>query len=131
MSILELGFLLCSLECKEEFLNKNREKFKNVDFIASKDNWNLRFTVNRKKEITEEEIKRFENKLNRFYREIKPLIVKYELNKNPEVAPILERIKNLKEEYLNYPFRNRELFFNLRLEFYLQQIRKAALRKTF
>jgi hypothetical protein len=131
MPTLTIGFLLCSFEYKEKFLNKNKQKFKNIFFIASKNDWNLIFSVGKTKEVTPEELERFEKKLNGFYKQIKPLLEKYKLYKNPDVVTILNRIKNLKEEYINYPLPNRELFFDLRLDFYLQQLRKAALNKSF
>jgi hypothetical protein len=131
MPTLTIGFLLCSFEYKEKFLNKNKQKFKNIFFIASKNDWNLIFSVGKTKKVTPEELERFEKKLNGFYKQIKPLLEKYKLYKNPDVITILNRIKNLKEEYINYPLPNRELFFDLRLDFYLQQLRKAALNKSF
>jgi hypothetical protein len=131
MPTLTIGFLLCSFEYKEKFLNKNKQKFKDIFFIASKNDWNLIFSVGKTKEVTPEELERFEKKLNGFYKQIKPLLEKYKLYKNPDVITILNRIKNLKEEYINYPLPNRELFFDLRLDFYLQQLRKAALNKSF
>jgi len=129
MPALAMGFLLCDFECKEFFLNKHKDRFKNISFVASKSDWNLVFTLGREKEITPEEIKRFENRLNKFYSQIKSLVEKYNLHSDSDVAIILNRLKDIKEEYLNYPFPNRELFFNLRLDFYLQQIQKAAMNK--
>ncbi|RTZ58948.1 MAG: hypothetical protein DSZ31_04825 [Gammaproteobacteria bacterium] len=105
--------------------NEIRKRFLSVTQIASSVNWNVHYAFFKPIAPTEEEIKRFQQKVLAIKEEL--LFLKKNFKpKNPQMVQALEnKLNHIIEEYKRYPFSNREEFFKIRLNFLRNSIKKC------
>ncbi len=105
--------------------NEIRKRFLSVTQIASSVNWNVRYAFFKPIAPTEEEMKRFQQKVLAIKEEL--LFLKKNFKpKNPQMVQVLEnKLNHIIEEYKRYPFSNREEFFKIRLNFLRNSLKKC------
>jgi hypothetical protein len=126
MQITPLGHRinLANEEAINNYWVKIRAKLTEVEEIATVD-WKITYALYKPKPVSEKEFREFLNKWEN---------VCEELNKVKKVCPvpykeilagIEKKLKAMPEEYKHYPFTNRRLFFEKRLDFYKSLIYKC------
>jgi len=105
--------------------NEIRKRFLSVTQIASSANWNVHYAFFKPVAPTEEEIKRFQQKVLAIKEEL--LFLKKNFKpQNPQMVQVLEnKLNHIIEEYKKYPFSNREEFFKIRLNFLRNSLKKC------
>ncbi|HID80082.1 MAG TPA: hypothetical protein EYH48_02605 [Aquifex aeolicus] len=102
-----------------------RKRFLSVTQIASSVNWNVHYAFFKPVTPTEEELKRFQQKVRDVKEELL-LLKKHFKPKHPQMVQALEsKLNHLIEEYKSYPFSNREEFFQIRLNFLRNALKKC------
>lgn len=106
-----------------DYIKSIKAIFKKVQYIASSVDWEFRYAFFKPSLPSEEEIKDFLCELESVKKELNFLKLNFK-PKNPEQLEVLEiRLKQMVEEYTEYPFSDRKQFFKNRLLFIRNSIR--------
>ena len=111
-----------------KFFEKKKKIFKNVDQIASSVDWSLKYAFYKPKPPTEEEIENFKKMVEVVKNELDILKKTFKAINEKKLKSVEEKLNNILEDYKNYPFSDRELFFRARLKFLQQTIRSCFIK---
>ena len=111
-----------------KFFEKKRKIFKNVDQIASSVNWTFKYAFYKPVPPTKEQLENFAKLVDSVKRELSLLKKKFKPVNEFKLKIVEDKLNNILEDYRNYPFSDREIFFRARLKFIQRTIRKCFIK---
>ena len=112
----------------QNILVRQREIFKDVKQIASSVDWNFRYAFYKPIPPTREEIENFTKMVEAVKRELALLKRTFKPVDTVKLKVVEEKLNNIVDDYKNYPFSDREIFFQARLKFLRQTIKKCFVK---
>lgn len=113
----------------EQFKSSWKKRFEPVIQIASSVDWNFKYAFYKPVPPTEQEIEHFKKEVDALKRELQSLKRRLKPT-NPIRLEILEnKLNHMVDDYINYPFSDRELFFRARLKFLRKAVRSCFVRR--
>jgi len=102
----------------------NKNKFKEVDRIASSVNWNVHYAIYKPEPPSVEELLWFKEQVDKLRREIEAIKLKFPFVDYQVLNTLETRLSKMEEEFETYPFSDRKFFFSQRLKFFRKLLRE-------
>ena len=103
----------------------NKNKFKEVDRIASSVNWDVHYAIYKPEPPSVEEILWFKEQVDKLRREIEAIKLKFPFVDYQTLNTLESRLSKIEEEFETYPFSDRKFFFSQRLKFFRKLLRES------
>ena len=103
----------------------NKNKFKEVDRIASSVNWNVHYAIYKPEPPSVEELLWFKEQVDKLRREIEAIKLKFPFVDYQVLNTLETRLSKIEEEFETYPFSDRKFFFSQRLKFFKKILRES------
>jgi len=117
--------LITDGETLRVYISERRKTFSAITHIASSFDWKFRYAYFKPSKPSREEVSRFLRELEEVKKELTSLKRRFR-PRNANLLGVLEkRLKQMLEEYIEYPFSDRDAFFKNRLMFIKNSIRSC------
>ena len=112
----------------ENLLKKRKNEFGGVNQIASSVDWKFKYAFYKPVPPTKKEIENFKKRVEVVKQELELLKRAFKPVDENKLKTVEEKLNSIVEDYKNYPFSDRELFFRARLKFLQTTLRKCFIK---
>ena len=112
----------------DRVLIRYKSLFDKASLIASKVDWGVKYAYYKPSKPSIEEVINFEKAVETIKYQLE-FLKKHYKPQNPKMLELIEeKLNHIVEEYKNYPFSDRNIFFNARLRFIQSILKKCFIK---